>query len=120
MEKKGAEMTLNVIVVAALALLVLVILSVVLIGRVNIFGQGVTGQQQQSLSNICSRSDLAVNGEYRQCAPSTPPTKTPAGSSSWATITEPSSKWTDCDTSRSQQCYRCIDDSGITGNQCYP
>jgi len=43
MNKKGAEMSLNVIIVAAIALLVLVILSVIFMGRIGIFSKESAG-----------------------------------------------------------------------------
>ena len=39
MDKKGVEISMNVIIVAAIGLLVLVVLSVIFLGRIGTFGQ---------------------------------------------------------------------------------
>jgi len=41
MNKKGAELSMNVIVIAAIVLLVLVVLSIIFLGRIGIFGKSV-------------------------------------------------------------------------------
>lgn len=75
--KRGAELSLNVIIVAALALLVLVILAVIFMGRAGIFRQqsgdcttlggscsrtGCTGQYQRQMAYDCDLDgDKSVN-----------------------------------------------------------
>ena len=50
--KKGAEMSLNVIIVAAIALIVLVILVAIFTGRIRIFQEGVTTTGNAELTSM--------------------------------------------------------------------
>jgi len=50
--KKGAEMSLNVIIVAAIALIVLVILVAIFTGRITIFQTGVSGAGDAELVSM--------------------------------------------------------------------
>ena len=61
--KKGAEMSLNVIIVAVIALVVLVVLVAIFTGRITIFQRGVAEQGDTELTTM--------RITYGQCAPST-------------------------------------------------
>lgn len=47
MDKKGVELSMNVIIIAAIALLVLVVLSVIFLGRIGTFGEDVAACSTQ-------------------------------------------------------------------------
>jgi len=57
MSKKAQGMSLNVIIIAILALLVLVVLAVIFLGRINVFGKGVSDCDRQP-DHVCT-SDLS-------------------------------------------------------------
>lgn len=59
--KRGAEMSLNVIIVAVIALVVLVVLVAIFTGRITIFQQGVSEQGNIELTTM--------RITYGQCAP---------------------------------------------------
>ncbi len=52
MDRKGAELTMNVIIVAVLALIVLVVLLVIFTGRTSTFSKGL--KDCASLQGVCS------------------------------------------------------------------
>lgn len=62
MDKKGADISVNVIIVAALALIVLVVLIVVFTGRMQIFKEGISKESQTEL--------IKMKIYYGQCRPS--------------------------------------------------
>lgn len=67
--KKAQGMSVNVIIIAAIALLVLVVLSVIFLGRISVFGQGVNsceakqGQVCRSATTGCGSDFTAVPGQ---------------------------------------------------------
>ena len=62
MHKKGESLSLNVIVIAALALLVLVILAVIFVGRAGLFRT--ESGKCDAFSGTCQR--IACNGDYQK------------------------------------------------------
>jgi len=77
--KKAQGLPLNIVVLAAIALLVLVILSVVTIGRVGLFQKGVSEVETKNLCSasgtqrICSSPDPGagykqVTGKFQDCS----------------------------------------------------
>ncbi len=61
--KKGAEITLNTIIIAAIAVIVLIVLVGIFTGKIRFFGEGVNTAEEQAKARICS-----AQGGY--CAPS--------------------------------------------------
>lgn len=64
MDKKGVEISMNVIIVAAIGLLVLVVLSVIFLGRIGTFGQK-TGDcvvQGGTCAPVCGGDEGALYG----------------------------------------------------------
>jgi hypothetical protein len=64
MDKKGQGISLNVIIIAAIALLVLVILSVIFMGRMGVFGEKSKDCQTQggkcaAVNSNCGEGDTA-------------------------------------------------------------
>lgn len=57
--KKGVEMSMNVIVIAAIALIVLVVLVIITTGRVGIFTKGV--------QDCASKGGIILEGENTDC-----------------------------------------------------
>jgi len=67
MNKKGVELTLNTIIILALALIVLVVLSIIFFQRANIFNQSVNPDcesQQGVCMSQCPPDKMAV---YAKC-----------------------------------------------------
>ncbi len=56
MDKRGQGISINVIVVAAIALLVLVILSVIFIGRIDVFGKRSADCGSYAGASICAEA----------------------------------------------------------------
>ena len=63
MSKKAQGISLNVIIIAAIALLVLVILSVIFMGRMGIFGQETAGTRYcvDTLGGTCGEAEEDIN-----------------------------------------------------------
>ncbi|MFC1728425.1 hypothetical protein ACFLZ7_03105 [Nanoarchaeota archaeon] len=59
MNKKGVELSMNVIIIAAIALLVLVVLSVIFLGRIGTFGETASSCEAQGgkCAIACGDSD---------------------------------------------------------------
>jgi len=51
--KKAVEMGMNVIVIAAIALVVLVVLLAIFTGRINLFGKGVQSSEKSAYATLC-------------------------------------------------------------------
>ena len=60
MQKRGAEISINVIIVAAIALVVLVVLIAIFLGRIDLFGRGIASASGKDCVNHYSVDD---NGE---------------------------------------------------------
>jgi len=62
MNKKGVEITMNTIVVAAIALLVLVVLSAIFLGRIGTFGEKSESCEVQG--GLCAPTGECGNPDY--------------------------------------------------------
>jgi len=71
MHKRGQEMSLNVIIVAAIALLVLVILSVIFMGRIGIFSKQSVGTEYCINTVKGSCGDLNLDNRPVACGEGT-------------------------------------------------
>ncbi len=62
MDKKGVEISMNVIIVAAIGLLVLVVLSVIFLGRIGTFGEksGSCEVQGGMCADVCGSEDYGT------------------------------------------------------------
>ena len=57
MYKKAQGISLNVIIIAAIGLVVLVLLVAIFTGRINVFGKGVDATSEVGVQNVCLRAD---------------------------------------------------------------
>ena len=89
MNKKAQGISLNVIIVAAIGLVVLVLLVAIFTGRINIFGKGVSEVETAGTSNVCLGLDKVCTDVE------------PEGYSPLAT---PAGGWLDC--SGTSKCYQ--------------
>ncbi|MBN1386369.1 hypothetical protein JW968_05350 [Candidatus Woesearchaeota archaeon] len=53
MERKGAELSMNVIIIAAIALVVLIVLVIIFSGRLGQFGEGTDETTGQAKAKVC-------------------------------------------------------------------
>lgn len=62
MNKKGVEISMNLIIIAAIGLLVLVVLSVIFLGRIGTFGQksGECAVQGGTCAQACGNADFGT------------------------------------------------------------
>ena len=79
--KKGAEITLNTIIIAAIAVIVLIVLVGIFTGKIRFFGEGVNTAEEQAKARICSVQKCYCASE---CAANEAPKTAPLGG------------WTDC------------------------
>lgn len=79
--KKGAEITLNTIIIATIAVIVLIVLIGIFTGKIRLFGEGILSAEQEAAKKICTKQ-----GGY--CASDCATTETPK--------TSPAGGWTDC------------------------
>lgn len=61
MNKKGAELSLNVIIIAVLVLIVLVVVVIIFSGRIGIFQKGAAETEQPYKASVC---DIPGTGRY--------------------------------------------------------
>lgn len=73
MEKSGQGLSLNTIIIAAIALLVLVVIALIFMGRINIFGGGVTecnnngGECMATVSECTQEGGTIKSGGQWEC-----------------------------------------------------
>lgn len=83
--KKGAEITLNTIIIATIAIIVLIILIGIFTGKIRLFGEGLSTAEQSAQKKICTNQNGYCSNE---CDLSEKVLKAPAGG------------WTDCPTQK--------------------
>ncbi len=81
MDKKAQGISLNVIIIAAIGLVVLVLLVAIFTGRINIFGKGVGEAEEAGTSNVCFGANHVCQAEQ------------PDG---YTELPEPAGGWVDC------------------------
>lgn len=84
--KKAQGISINVIIIAAIALAVLVVLFAIFTGRIGLFSKGVKETETGAYSCVCSEP-----GKGRVCA-----LANPGGKSLTNPPTQCGSQWTDC------------------------
>ena len=85
--KKGQSMSLDVIIIAAIGLVVLVLLVAIFTGKIGGAKQGIDETEKLGKSNVCM-------GQNRVCTDSAP-------SNQYSSVATPASGWIDC----SKTCY---------------
>jgi len=84
--KKAQGISINVIIIAAIALAVLVVLFAIFTGRIGLFSRGVKETETGAYSCVCSEP-----GKGRVCAPTQP-----VGKAAVTIPTQCGGQWTDC------------------------
>lgn len=84
--KKGAEITLNTIIIAAIAVIVLIVLVGIFTGKIRFFGEGVNTVEQEAAKKMCTSQGGYCASECPKVNGAEGPVKTPA----------PAGGWTDC------------------------